>query len=259
LSTNLKTFLFEEESFKSSFLDVTRVRLAFYYDVFTDKIFYWIRSHELYALGVVAASSILFFPRLIKKAGVKILILLLGSMMIGLLFFQGNFGNIYDYYLTGYYLVFILLFAVVLGSINKYKIGKLFVVIFFFLFLKLNFQVNTYKFSDTLESPHSIAFGNQKLALDWIYNDAANAPFSVDTYVPPVIPHAYDYLYRWYGGRVHGYEPTVEPIDPLYTLFEVDPPHPERLEEWLARQEGIGKVENEASFGGITVQRRKRY
>ncbi len=44
----------------------------------------------------------------------------------------------------------------------------------------------------------------------------------------------------------------------LYTLHEEDPQHPERLEAWHARQEGIGEIEEEVSFGGITVQRRKR-
>jgi len=44
----------------------------------------------------------------------------------------------------------------------------------------------------------------------------------------------------------------------LYTLYEIDPPHPERLEAWLNRQKGIGKVEGSASFGGITVERRER-
>jgi len=44
----------------------------------------------------------------------------------------------------------------------------------------------------------------------------------------------------------------------LYTLYEIDPPHPERLDAWLARQDGIGKVEETVKFGGITVERRER-
>jgi hypothetical protein len=49
-----------------------------------------------------------------------------------------------------------------------------------------------------------------------------------------------------------------EHVDLLYTLYEVDPPHPERLQSWMDRQKGIGVVEYEESFGGITVQRRSR-
>jgi hypothetical protein len=44
----------------------------------------------------------------------------------------------------------------------------------------------------------------------------------------------------------------------LYTLYEVDNPHPERLDAWLERQKGIGKVEEQSVFGGITAQRRTR-
>jgi len=99
---------------------------------------------------------------------------------------------------------------------------------------------------------------NQKKALDWVYEDAKGRDFNVDVYVPPVIPHAYDYLFKWYGGKIHGREPKEELVPLLYTLYEVDPPHPERLSAWLDRQEGIGEVEEEVKFGGITVQRRRR-
>ena len=47
-------------------------------------------------------------------------------------------------------------------------------------------------------------------------------------------------------------------VDNLYTLYEIDPPHPERLDAWLERQKGIGFIEKEKVFGGITIQKRKR-
>ena len=45
----------------------------------------------------------------------------------------------------------------------------------------------------------------------------------------------------------------------LYTLYEGQPLESERLKEWLERQDGIGKVRESVSFGGITVQRRERF
>ena len=116
----------------------------------------------------------------------------------------------------------------------------------------------------------TIAFGNQIQAIDWVYEDLGvtnlkypdpkdNCPnFNVDVYVPPVIPHAYDYLFRWYGGRVKACAPINQQVPLLYTLYETDPPHPERLEAWLARQKGIGEIKQSQKFGGITVQRRTR-
>jgi 4-amino-4-deoxy-L-arabinose transferase-like glycosyltransferase len=258
LSGNIKKFLVDKESFKVSFWDVAKTRLNFYYDVFTNKIFEGRYQREKIILSIVGVSFLLSFRKLWEKPKFKILILLFASPIVGFLFFQGNEGNIYDYYLTGYYLIFILLFAVVLGKIWKYKLGKVFVIYFFYIFLTTNLEVIKYRLSDGLTGPETIAFGNEKLAISWIYQDAKGKPFSEDVYVPPVIPYAYDYLFKWYGGYINGYEPSKEKINPLYTIYEQDPPHPERLKAWLDMQNSIGKVEKEVRFGGITVQRRTR-
>ncbi len=257
IRNSLEKFLIKDESFKVSLWQVVGTRLNFYYDVFTNKIFHWRRAREVFILGVIGFSFIAFLPKLLKRDGIKILLLLFLSPLLGLLFFQGNFGNIYGYYLTGYYLIFILLFAVVLGQLWKLGPGKIFIIFFLYVFLSTNFEVVRYKISDGLDGPQTVAFGNEKQALDWIYTDVGSRKFNVDVYVPPVIPYSYDYLFKWYGSK-YGYQPMEEQVSLLYTLYEVDPPHPERLEAWLERQKGIGVVEEEARFGGITVQRRKR-
>ena len=100
-------------------------------------------------------------------------------------------------------------------------------------------------------------------AVDWIFEDAkGRGEFNVDVYVPPVIPHSYDYLFLWQATERCGDNlcemNLAEQVPLLYTLYEEDPPHPERLKAWQARQDGIGEIEEETSFGGITVQRRKR-
>ena len=265
LSGNLKKFLVDDKSFKADFWTVAKTRVNFYYDVFTNKIFEGKYQREKIILVIVGLSFLIFLPKFFKNlpAGrqdkkFKTLLILFLSPIFGLLFFQGNFGNIYDYYLTGHYLIFILLFAIILGKLWEFKIGKLFILYFFYVFLTTNLNVLRYKLSDGLDGPESIAFGNEKLALDWVYKDANGKNFSTDTYVPPVIPYAYDYLFTWYGGSVKGYEPSKDKINPLYTIYEVDPPSPDRLEAWLKRQAKIGKVEKEVHFGGITVQRRIR-
>ena len=117
LSQNVKKFLVDDGSFKASFWDVARARLNFFYDASTNKIFHWRRIKEIRILSVIGIAFLLYLPSLLKNNKTKIIILLLASPVIGLMFFQGNFGNIYDYYLTGYYLIFILMFAIVLGKI----------------------------------------------------------------------------------------------------------------------------------------------
>lgn len=263
LRNNVFDFLIGEKSFKISFWEVFVARINFYYDVFSNKIFHWRRLREIWLLRAWGVLFLVFLPKLWKNVGIRILLILLLSPMIGLLFFQGNFGNIYDYYLTGYYLPFVLLFSIVLGQVFRSFLGKIFVIAFLIIFLVWDGRIIRYKITAGVDGPETIAFGNQKQAVEYIYRDAGGSDFNVDVYVPPVIPHAYDYLFTWYGPIAA--EETTKPsrlvgeqIPLLYTLYEVDPPHPERLEAWLSRQAGIGEVIYESSFGGITVQRRKR-
>ena len=233
-------------------------KILFLYDVFTNKIFNGRYLRETLLLIIVSISFIFHLHKNIKNAGIKILLLLLGVGSLGIVLFQGNFGNIYDYYLTGYYLPFILLFSVGLGALSEKPIGKVFILYFVYYFLTVNYDVINYKFSDSVEGPISVAFKNQKQAIEWVYKDAGGKEFNADVYVPPVISYAYDYLFAWYGGEKFGYTPKKENIELLYTLYEQDPPYPDRLEAWLARQKGIGKVEETARFGGITIERRTR-
>ncbi len=260
LLNNLKKFFVDDQSFKASFWDVAKIRLTFYYDVFSSKIFHWRRTREIALLASVSVAFVIFLPTILKKTEVKILLLLLISPLIGLLFFQGNFGNIYDYYLTGYYLLFILLFGITLGRIWKFKLGKLFIIYFLYVFLTVNWDVDRYYIISGVDGENTVAFGNQKQAMDWIYNDALKEgkKFNIDYYVPPVIPYTYEYLSKWYGTRYYSLSQDDQNVDLLYTLYEVDPPHPERLDAWMKRQSGIGKVLEEEVFGGITVQRRQR-
>ncbi len=73
-----------------------------------------------------------------------------------------------------------------------------------------------------------------------------------------MIPHAYDYLFLWYGDRHYSHQPNSKQLPLLFTLNEVDPPHPERLEAWMTRQSTIGKINKQVKFGGVEVQRRIR-
>ena len=262
LSTNIKNFLFGQGSFGFPGWRQIGDKIEFLYDVFTNKIFNGRYIKEQVLMGAVAFTFVYYLHKLVRNQGVKILLLLLITGSIGIIFFQGNFGNIYDYYLTGYYLIFVLLFSVGLGALWERRVGKIFVLYFLYFFLVNNSGVLRYKLSDPVDGQQSVAFKNQKQSIEWIYKDAKDQNFNVDVYVPPVIPYAYNYLFKWYPTtpRFRGTSGWLveEHVPLLYTFYEVDPPHPERLEAWLARQVGIGEVEEEARFGGITVQRRKR-
>lgn len=253
---NIKSFLFgggEGGSFGIPKWRQIGDKFMFLYDVFTNKIFNARYEKETLLIFSTVLFFVYFLHKTIKKDGVKILLMLLGIGSLGIILFQGNFGNIYDYYLTGYYLPFVLLFSISLGVVWENHLGKVFVLYFLFAFLAANYDFISYRLSDPVDSDISVAFKNQNQAINWIYNDANGAKFNVDEYVPPVIPYAYEYLFQWKDKNY-----TQERTDILYTLYEQDPPHPERLNAWLERQKGIGKVESSSRFGGITVERRIR-
>ena len=258
LISNIKKFLITDESFKLPTWNFIAVKIGLYYNVFTNKIFNARYAVEKFLLSGVLLFFVYHLRDLIKKDGVKVLVLLLLSVTFGLIFFQGNFGNIYDYYLTGYYLPFILLFSIVLGYMWKFKLGIIFVVYFVYIFLTNNYNVLHFKFWDKSEGLNSIGFVNQKQAIGWIYENAGNKNFNVDVYVPPVIPYAYDYLFKWLGTTKYNKEPNNENVELLYLLYEHDPDHQERLDSWMARQKGIGKMFEQKKFGAITVERRLR-
>lgn len=189
------------------------------------------------------------------KRDILILFLIfLGIPFLGYLFYTGNNGNLYGYYLTGYYLIIVLLVAYLLSFAWKYYLGKIIVILFIFYFLRSNLNLTIPRLKAEVLGPTRIAFQNQILAVNWIKEDSKNKKFNIDVYVPPVISHSYDYLFLW-----NNIIQEEKQVDLLYTLYEADPPHPERLKKWLDRQDTIGKVVFRETFEGITVERRTRY
>lgn len=202
--------------------------------------------------------SRLFSWSKIKKELTFILIIFLFLPLLLLFFFVGNYGQLYDYYLTGFFPPFIILFARFVSQFSKKKI-----LLPFFLFILLWFlNGNLIHFKGYLragvDGPTHITLGNQLQAIDWIYQDAKEQDFNLEIYVPPVIPYAYQYLLSWYGQSRYQRQPVAEKTPLLYTLYEVDSRDPRRFQVWLDRQEGIGQIIKSQSFGGITVQKRER-
>lgn len=260
LLNNFKRIFIEKESFRFSSTFYVE-RLKTFWNVFYSKIL----PERPEMVGIMVAVSLfgyLFYRTKTFSRGAGLLLIFLSVPFIGYILFKGHNGILYDYYLTGYYIPMILLFSVGLSSIWKKTFGKVILLLFFGTFLYQNLGMTKNYLSAGVDGMNHITLGNQLQSVDWIFEDAKSNKFNTDVYVPPVIPHAYDYLFLWRStelcgedkcGITSGGEESL-----LYTLYEVDPPHPERLEAWLERQKGFGEIDYETSFGGITVQRRTR-
>jgi len=200
-----------------------------------------------------------FFKSKSEQNGLTfLLIIFLFLPLLFLFFFTGNYGQLYDYYLTGFFPAFIILFAIfAFKFLNK----KIYIPIFAMIviwFLNGNLlYLKGYLTADVNGQDH-ISLGNQLEVIDWIYQDADGENFNVDIYVPPVIPYSYQYLFQWYGQKNYGYQPISDQVPLLYVIWEVDKPHIILLDAWLAREDDVADTIKTEKFGGINVERRLR-
>lgn len=228
-------------------------RINFYLDVMSSKLF---SENKKLALGFSffsLAGLFLLLPIKKHNSSLKLLAIFIGVPLICYTIYRGNHGILYDYYFTGYYLIYILFFSLGFWSFSNTKYGNYILLLFFILFLYMNLGLINRKLTVGVNDGNDIFLSNQLQAITWIYEDSKDTEFNVDIYVPPVIPHSYDYLFTYVGDKR-----STNQVSRLYTLYEIDPPHPDRLEAWLTRQNGIGKVLYEEKIGGIVVQKRER-
>lgn len=262
LAKNIQEFVFGEKTFSSSGARFIYERFFQLLSYFYGLIFHSPYEKEVLWLIALGVFIIYNMRDLFKNEKFQIILFFLLSPILGLLFFQGNFGNVYGYYLTGYYLIFLIFIGVSLAHIfQKSFIGKIFVLMFIYLFLTHNWFWTRGMINTKVTDESIIVLGTQKMAIDWIHKNADKRQFNVDVYVPPVIPHAYDYLFKWYPSSSYKKSETMlveHQVPLLYTLYEIDPDHPDRLKAWLERQDGIGSIIKEQRIGGIIVQERER-
>lgn len=257
---NFSHTFFAQKGFAFPHLIFVTDRLKFFAGVFGKIIFPDLPLAAAFFWLMAVIGLVIGFKKKEVKNYVILSLIFLITVFVGYTLFQGNYKTLYGYYLTGYFLIIVSLFCVGISILWNKRFGKLVMYAFLLIFLWTNSKALVGYFTT---EPDYIIYKDQLAALDWIFEDSDSVEgFNVDVYVPPVIPYAYDYLFLWRGTRECGENlcglELVGQKEFLYTLYEVDPPHPERLEAWLARQEGIGEVEKEAEFGGITVQRRHR-
>jgi hypothetical protein len=236
-------------------------KLTFFWSVFSGKLF---AGRELYAAFFTAFSlaALIIRRRLLNRNLLIFFAIFLITPLIFYTFFQGNSGNLYDYYLSGYYLPFILIFSIGLTEFARTIPGKVTTIVFLYLFLQFNGMLLKNLLTNSMDSKNDIKLGSQIRAVNWIFNDGKKyGTYNVDVYVPPVIPYAYDYLLLWQGTTKCGDNlcgMVNDNRNVVYVLYEQDPPHPERLEAWMLKYINTSQAENSATFGGITVERRIR-
>ena len=252
LFNSFKRFLVSERSFQPSLGAYTK-RLNFYYTAFTDKYYTTNRARAIFAVSLLA--FFLLIRRRLPAVPTTTLVIWWATPMVFLLFYYGNHGYVWDYYFTGVYSAFTLLVSAVWIAVARHLwAGRWLIAVFITGLIFQNLSYNLTYFRQA--SAGHVTLTPEIQAVDWIYQDAGSTPFNTDVYVPPVIPHAYDYLFMWRGKSV---QPTQQLVSRLYTLAEPDPGQKQLLDLWMFKQAGLSSIEKTMIFGPITVQRRVRH
>ncbi|OGC92184.1 hypothetical protein A2899_02205 [Candidatus Amesbacteria bacterium RIFCSPLOWO2_01_FULL_49_25] len=247
ISQNLLKFFVADKSFQLSFLDTLIVRLPFYLQTFGSKLF---PSSLLPAYIFLPLCGLSLFRKFSNHF--QLLLVLFFTPLVGMLFFHGNEGNVYDYYFTGFYLVFVIIFSVLAIRLNRLVLVS-FLAVFLYQNISQTFALLSRPF------PGYISLSPILQAVDWVYTDAKDRAFNTDAYVPPIIPHAYDYVFLWRGTTWYRRFPDTGLVTRLYTIVEPDDEHPQLRYTWLVRQSFFSSVEEEHQIGPLLVQRRFRH
>lgn len=249
---SFQRFLISEHSFQLN-LGAYSKRLGFYYTAFSDKYYISKRAMAIFAISLPVL--FLLIRRKLPAVPTNTLIIWWATPLVFLLFYHGNHDYIWDYYFTGVYPAFTILVSAIWIAVSRHVwAGRWLTAIFItgLIFQNLSYHLTYF----VQPSAGHVTLTPEVQAIDWIYQDVGLTPFNIDVYVPPVIPHAYDYLFMWRGKSV---QPTQQLVSRLYTLAEPDPGQKQLLDLWMFKQAGLSSIEKTIIFGPITVQRRVRH
>lgn len=228
-------------------------RLVAYYNAFFSKLDTNVTKLSLIFLLIFLIGILILFLKKRNDIFIKLQLSWLFIPLFILLFFVGNYGNLYDYYLTGFYPAFIILFAVII-TLSKNKIlYYLLTTLYLVYFINGNYIPLKNYLNAGIDGPQNITYGNEIMAVDYACKMNSQLPGNYDVYVPPVIAHAYEYLFQWRQSKHLCPQFISERNSNLYIIYEVDPPHPERLNNWFDKYKQ-DKLIHEEFFGGVRVK-----
>lgn len=239
-------------------LNFLTTRLNVYYHNFFSKLDTNVTHLSLVFLIIFLVGILFLIKKCRDNIFIKLQLLWLFVPLFLLLFFVGNYGNLYDYYLTGFFPAFIILFAIVITLPKKIFFYLLLIFLTIIYFFNGNYISLKNYLSDGIDGSQNITYGNEIMAVDYTCKMNSQFPGNFDVYVPPVTAHAYEYLFQWRQSKGLCPQFVQERNSNLYIIYEVDPPHPERLNNWFDKYKQ-DKLIHEEFFSGVRVQKILRH
>ncbi|MBU1117732.1 glycosyltransferase family 39 protein [Patescibacteria group bacterium] len=234
-------------------INFLETRLIAYYQNFFSKLDTNVTQFSLLFLIIFLVGILFLVWKHRNNILIRLQLLWLFIPLLLLLFFVGNYGNLYDYYLTGFFPAFIILFSIIISLPKKLFFYLLLIIPTVIYFFKGTYIPLRNYLSAGIDGPETVVYGNEIQAVDFACKMNSETPGNYDVYVPPVIAHAYEYLFQWRQSKGLCPQFIEERNSNLYIVYEVDPPHPERLQNWFDKYKQDELI-HEEFFGGVRVQ-----
>ncbi len=198
-----------------------------------------------------------FYTRKTFYQPISLIIFWLLIPLLILLFFVGNYGHFYSYYLIGLIIPFTYIISYVLtlvlqqGKLFKYLLIPL---VFCFLFINTNSALNYLQQNPT--QGKNINLYTQTQAIQYLCQQPP--PVKVFFKIPPVIPYSYRYLIKLYcPSRI--IETTTFDSPMIYTVYELSDFgqfETQILPSWLKKLNTFTTLKRQKRFGGVVVEQR---
>lgn len=146
---------------------------------------------------IIFASAIILILKNKSKYKKEFIYLLIFPLVTFCLFIFYSYP-IWPEYVFGLIIPIILAFYIAIITIWSYPLGKA-VVIFYFVvsfFIAFSYIQNQY-FKEYLQNSTSGSYLNQKMVVEWIYDDAKSGKFGYFVYTPETYTHGMNYLIDW--------------------------------------------------------------
>ncbi len=236
-------------------------RERYIWDVFFTLWSYTV-ANKIVSIGVLLlVGSVICYVLYLKKTTQHVrrfLLLAVGILSAFVLYFSTNSTDIFDHFLVGIPLIFILLVSlsiyVIYTCFNKYLAISIVAILSYLLISPLTFIHDLQK---PLWEGDGSVYRNTLAVVDYIYADARGKSFSTIIFTPTNQDDTYRYLFLWYGQKKYHYQP-VSDQKVRYVILEPDNQYKGfRTKIWLDEHKDDGKVITEKKLkGGIIVQKR---
>jgi len=252
-----------DKSSQTTLQAVFHNRLPFYNNFFKDKFLpRTFLLNKLVILLIFAAILKIVYKTLSRKIENKGIILILIWFLlpfVGLFFYTGNYGDIWDYYLMGQIVPSLFLISYLIKDLQVLKALKINKQLFLAVFLTIFSSLNYHQWTQIVDlKNYSYSISHQLEAINFTLDRAKNENFSLFIFVPNTNTESYDYLYSWQIKLRDLVPPNTISREnkKVFLVYEPDFSLPERLEEWYQEYEGIGEIVEKKEFGIITVEHR---